>query len=153
MRQTLWLISLGDLLTLLLCFFLAIISLSPPGNPSNTKGSWKKNSVSALDGTKVADNHEEAKFNDWSLTLNAPDPASNELAGLTAESLRGVSHLIVDGCAYDEWNEASDRQSVELVSSVVQKLMVLGVRSDLIEARIDSGCTNASKVVVSGLYG
>lgn len=157
MRQSVWLISLGDLLTLLLCFFLAIISLSPPANHANSKGSWNKNAVSPPDGINVADNEDtaqEKQFYDWSLTLNDPNPASNELEVLAEESkFKGVKHLIVEGCFFNEWIGASRRESEALVSGVVQKLMMLGASSELIEARIDAGCNEISKVVVSGLYG
>lgn len=153
MRQSIWLISLGDLLTLLLCFFLAIISLSPPANHSNSKGSWKNNTVFPLDGINVADTTEEMKFYDWSLTLNDPNPASNELEQLAESKFKGVSHLLVEGCSFNEWIGASSIEGEALVSSVVQRLMVLGASGEVIEARIDTDCRESSKVVVSGLYG
>ena len=152
-----WLISFGDLLTLVLCFFIAEVSFQKPSNSSNQLNNYSQNSTNFQAGTGVALTSDDNKDNEveilsdgiyvkksvQKLTLNSLPRSSKEWGRVLTSLPQEVS---VTACSTAGFEIEEDGVFIARLGVSVEALKDFGVK----KINIQEGCVDKKSFIVYG---
>jgi hypothetical protein len=148
-RGAIWMITFGDLLTLLLCFFLVIVSSSPMGRVA--RGVDSPSPVPAPPGTQVAQVEGETVVREWTIRgVKNESEAPVELQKLAEELISVVrsvpyekSRVFVRVCNSQGTGADSDTPGVVSLSRITEirrQILDVGLDASVLEYGFSEQC-------------